>query len=431
MRWSGVSMVFSLWLAGLLGCSSSAGGPVAPQDAPLPVLEAAVLTVEPSTWPMEVRSQGSLVADEVAVVGAKVAGRVDEVHVDLGDLVRAGEPLVSLDREDFRLQVAQADAQLAQARSAIGLRPGEPTSQLEPENAPPVRQERALWEEARANLQRAEKLRAENATTPAEFDQVAAAERVAEARYSAALNGVHERIALIGVREAELSLARERLLDAVIRAPFDGLVQQRQSAPGAYTQVGDPIVTLIRTDPLRYRGTLPERHAQALAVGQEVRLTIESEGAPRMVRVTRISPALDLRSRSLLFEAEVENRGQQLRSGLFAEAAVVVNPQAKALVVPRSAVVEFAGTMKVWKVVDGVAKEQEVLIGERRPMAVEILQGLVAGDKILSDSSRGRVARIKPLAADASSTAAESPGKLLTHDEGTAEGEAVSTVNSE
>jgi RND family efflux transporter MFP subunit len=359
-------------------------------------MEAEVLTVEMGAWPTVVRSQGSLFADEESVVGSKVAGRVAEVHVDLGDFVKTGDPLVSLDQEEFRLQVAQAEAQLEQTRSAVGLRDGDSVENLVAENAPPVREQRALWEEAQNVLERAAKLRNQDAIAEGEYDQTAAAERVAEARHSSAINGVREKIALIGVRQAELSLARQRLRDAVILAPLDGYIQQRQVAIGTYLSVGQPIAVVVRDHPLRFRGTVPERHAQALAVGQEVRLRIVSVSEPCTAKISRVSPTLDQRSRALLFEAEVDNSDHRLRTGLFAEAEVVVDSSAQAMVIPESAIVEFAGTQKVWKIVDGLAGDQEVLTGARRNGEREILQGLSIGDSILRSAAKGRVAKIKP-----------------------------------
>ena len=380
------------------GCGSSDPISSSPPNKELPTREATTITIQRQVWPRLVRSQGVLVADEVAAIGAKVAGSVSQVRIEVGDIVHAGDPLVELDQEEFRLQVAQAEAELAQVRAALGLKPGDPVSSLEPQNAPPVRQERALRDEATARLERARDLQSQSVMAPAEFDQVVAAERVAEARYGGALNSVQEKIALIGVREAAWELARERLRNATVLAPFDGIVQQRQVAPGSYVQVGDAIATLVRTNPLRFRGTIPERQAQNLGVGQEVRLRIEGVAQPCRVRVTRISPSLEQSSRSLMFEADLDNQDQQLRVGLFAEAEIVIDPQALAVVVPHSAVVEFAGAEKVWKVVDGVAVEQEVLAGPRRANGIEILQGLAAGDVILSQGRGGSVARITPIA---------------------------------
>ena len=380
-----------------IGCNGgSDAAKIVQEEKELPVLEAEVLTVEPESWPVIVRSYGSLIPDEIAVLGSRIEGRVEAVHADLGDHVTAGTPLVTLSQAEFKLRVQQAEAQLLQTRSAVGLRTNDKVADLNSENAPPVVEQKALWNEAKGNLERAEKLQDRNSISSSEMQQIVATAAVSEARYRSALNGVHEKIALIGVREAELSLAREALADTVIVASFDGLVQHKQVSPGTYVRVGDPVATVVRTNQLRFRGTIPERYALQLSVGQPVQLQIESVSEPLNVSVSRISPAVDLSSRSLVFEAVVENLEERLRSGLFAEARIVTDATATDLVVPQSAVVEFAGAEKVWQVVDGESREQQVLAGERRDNRVQILQGLSAGDVILLDGDVGKPAKVIP-----------------------------------
>jgi RND family efflux transporter MFP subunit len=383
-------------VAGLSGCGVK---PVAPSSKKKAIgeLSADTLTIQYAPWPKVVRAQGELRADEVVAIGTRVAGRVLGVHVELGDQVKADQPLVSLDPEEFRLLVDQAEAQLAQTRSAVGLAPDDPVESLKPENAAPVRQERAIWDEAKSSLERSALLRKQNAIAAGEFDLTAVAERVAEARYASALNGVREKIALIGVRQAELSLARQRLADAVIKAPFDGFIQQRAVAPGAYLNVGDPILSLVRTDPLWFRGTLPERHASELRNGLTIRIHLESSDAPIEASITRVSPALDPQSRSLVFEARIDNPDNRLRTGLFAEADVVLDQNAKALVVPASAVTQFAGAEKVWLVVDSLSAQREIIAGSTRDGAVEVIDGLSEGDVVLADAEHGQIARIVPV----------------------------------
>ena len=380
----------------LPGCGSSSVSEV-PKNTrkTIPAIEVETITVEPQNWPKIVRCQGNLVADDIAVIGAKVAGRVAEVHVDMGDRAATGNPLVTIDHKDFQLKVDQAKAQLIQARSSLGLKDGQSVDDLQPNNSPPVRQERAMWDEAQAILERAQVLREKNAITESELEGIAAKERVAAARFDSALNSVFEKIALVRVRQAELASAQQQLEDAVIWAPFRGRIQAKHVAPGAYVDVGDPIVTLYKTDPLCFQGAIPERYALDLAVGQNVVLNIESVDQPYEVQVTRISPALDPRSRLLIFEAEVDNSERSLRTGLFAEARVVVDSDASALVIPDSAVKEFAGVQKVWKVVDQQAQEQEVLTGQRRSGGVRILEGVAEGDVLLLNASEGRVAKVK------------------------------------
>src|SRR5205814_6775294 len=124
---------------------------------------------------------------------------------------------------------------------------------------------------------------------------------------------------------------------------------------------------------------------------------------------TRISPTVEEMSRSLAFEAVVDNRNGDLRTGLFAEAEVMVDPSAQSLIVPPSAIMEFAGAEKVWKLVNGVAKETVVRTARHGERGVEILSGLVPGDRILANATEGRVARVDALAVPGQRGMSESP----------------------
>ena len=384
------------------GCTHEpeAAGPARQTAAELPVIEVELLAIAHQVLPTTVRAQGSLVADEVTVVGAKVAGRVAEVHADVGDSVADDAPLATLDKQQFELEVLLAKAQLTAARAALGLDPQDPLEQLSPQNSPPVREARAVWDESKTRVERIRRLLPRNAATQEDLDTALAAERVAEARHASALNGVMEKIALIRVRAAELALAEQRLADAVVIAPFEGDVQQRLVANGTFVQIGDPIVTLVRTGILRFRGTLPERHARELKLGQSVTLEVESIDQPLEAEVSRISPVVEERNRSLMFEVLLPNADRRLRTGLFAEAEVVIDPSAEAIVIPAEALTEFAGAEKVWKVVDGIAGEQTVQTGRRSEAGVEITSGLSPGDTILTKAAEGRVARVTPTASE-------------------------------
>jgi len=265
--------------------------------------------------------------------------------------------------------------------------------------APPVREAKAVWDETRARIARVRtlQLHARNTVTQEEVDQAIAAEGAAEAKYAAAINAVLEKIAQISVRTSELNVAKQRLADTVLHAPFDGLVQERHVAHGSFVQAGDALYTLVRTSVLRFRGTMPERHAHRMAMGQQVIVRIEGIAEPRTAKITRISPAVEEMSRSLAFEALLDNRDGKLRTGSFGEAEVIVDPAAQSLVIPRTAIIEFAGAEKVWKIIDGMSKEQIVRTARHSERGVEIIDGLKPGDMILSDAVVGRVARIEPI----------------------------------
>ncbi|MFN4258768.1 MAG: efflux RND transporter periplasmic adaptor subunit [Gemmataceae bacterium] len=341
-------------------------------------------------WPTTVRVQGSLLSDEEAIISAKVAGRVQVAAVDRGVAVEDGEVLIKLETREYALQVRQAEGQVAQIRAKLGLT-GEETAQvIDRHKAPQVMQLQALLEEARFKAERARVLYGRNAIPLEELQRNEIALRVIQAQYAAALNEVEEQLALLALRKTDLALAQQRLADATIRASFAGTIQERHVAPGVFVNPGDPVVTLVRTDPLRFRASVPEREANRIHVDEDVYIYLENQSAPLCAKITRVSPALDLESRSLVIEATVPNPGGRLRAGLFAEAEIVVAPDAQTLAVPESAVTEFAGVEKVM-IYDGQqAREQRIVSKRRDKGLVEISDGLTVGQWVILEADQCR-----------------------------------------
>ncbi len=378
-------------LALVPGCRQTDAQEAKPAEAaPSKAVHLQVIQVTMRNWPQVVRVQGSLLADEHAVVGAKVAGRVKTVNVDLGSVVRQGDPLIVMDTEDLDLKIKQAEAQLAQVRATLGLNPGDDEQKLDRQKVPAVVQEAALRNEAKANLARALSLTEQGAVSQETLQEREAQFEVAEARLHSALNDVEQQLALIGVRRVQLALARQNREDANTLAPFDGVVEQRHVAPGTYLEVGKPIVSLVRTNPLRFHAGVPEREAVAVRLGQEVSIKLEGRSDRLQGRVTRISPALDMSNRSLAVEVDVPNSDRSLQVGLFAEGEILVDPHARTLAVPVTAVNEFAGVEKVWLVRDAKAAPQVVTTGRRTEQWVEILAGLEAGDWVAATFDEGQ-----------------------------------------
>jgi membrane fusion protein (multidrug efflux system) len=96
-----------------------------------------------------------------------------------------------------------------------------------------------------------------------------------------------------------------------------------------------------------------------------------------------------------MFEADVINPNFDLQPGLFAEADLVVDANAQAVVVPESAIVEFAGVEKVWRVVDGMATEAVIRTGAKRDGQVVIASGVEPGDVIVTEGAQGRAGKVQ------------------------------------
>jgi len=358
--------------------------------APAAVKQVQVVRARMEPWPETIRIQGSLLAYDEAVVGSKLAGRVQTVAVDIGSIVKAGDPLVTLVRSELDLRVQLAEAQLKQACAAIGLTPNDDESQFKAETAPGVMMEEALVIEARGNVERAQKLISTRAIAEGEYETYVAALKAAQARYHSAINAVGEQVSLIGVRRKELALAQQAVMDSQVVAPFAGIVGARRVSPGEFVSVGQAVVTLVRADRLRFTAGVPESRAAAIKVGQRVDIELGAPGQkPLVAAISRISPTVIQSSRSIVIEVDVPNPDLALTAGLFAEANVVVQPESRTIVVPKSSVVQFAGVEKVWLVTDGKAKQQTVRTGREDATRVEILDGVPDDSIIVSRAEDG------------------------------------------
>jgi RND family efflux transporter MFP subunit len=356
-----------------------------PAEQPVNVVEVAM-----RPWPRIVRVQGTLSEDESAQLGVKVAGRVKEVLVDLGSKVTLGQPVAKLDTEEFDLKVRQAEALVNQARATLGLKGNTLDDKVDPQKASPVLQELAMLEDAKLNVNRAHRFTEKSVFTQEEIQARESALRVAEARHVSALNAVHEQIAVLALRRAELALAIQNRKDAVIKAPFNGIVHERHVAPGSYVSIGQPVATLVRISPLRFRAGVPERSVVGVSVGQPIRLLLEAQPEPLQAKISRVSPLLDLSSRALMIEADVDNSSETWRAGLFAEAEILVDPGQQALAVPSHSLVTFGGVEKVWTVKDNRCSPRPVRTGRRNAEYVEIIHGLQPGELVVAEGPQGR-----------------------------------------
>ena len=325
---------------------------------------------------------GSLAAQEQSTLSAKVTGRLERLSVDIGSVLRQGDLVAQIEPRDYELGLQQAAAALAQARAALGLPLEGEDDRIELERVTAVKQAKAVLEEAGKNRDRVKSLSVSGIASQSEVDTVESAHTVALARYETALEESRGRMATVAQRRAEFELARKRLADASVRAPFDGAVQARPASVGEYVAAGTPIVQLVKTDPLRLRLEVPERECILVRTGQVVQLFVEGDTNTYRGQIARLSPALDEQTRTLRVEADVPRQGS-LRPGLFARARIVVTEQEQALTVPAEAIITFAGLEKVVVVQDGKAVEKVVATGQRGPDWAEVVSGLEAGEIVV------------------------------------------------
>jgi RND family efflux transporter MFP subunit len=384
------SLVLPLLLASSLGaaCGGSqsaaagAAGTNAGDAAPRPVKTLAV-TMQPLTRTVSVT--GTLAAEDQVSLAFKVAGRVDKVHVDLGSVVKENQVVATLVPTDYELRVKQAEAALIQARVRLGLTPEGETDTVDAENTALVRQRRAVVQEARLNRDRMKTFFDRGLSAKATLESAEASLEVAEGQYQDALEEIRNRQGVLSQRRSELEIARQQLQDTVLRAPLDGAVRERQVATGEYRGPGTPVMTIVRTHPLRLKLAVPERETSGLRPGLPVMVSVEGDTHQYEARLERIGAAVDEANRTLPIEAMVPNAQDVLRPGQFATAEIIVSQRDSALVIPRDAIVTFAGVQKVLTIKDGRAHETRIRTGRRDGERIEVLEGLADGDTVIRE----------------------------------------------
>ncbi len=344
-----------------------AAAPSVAASEPAPALTVSVAAAAERPMARVVIGDGSVVAWQELVVGTEAGGlRVVEVAVEEGDRVRQGQLLVRLEDSVLSAQRNAAEANVQEAEAALRV--------------------------AQQDLVRSVELSRSDIAARQTLEQRQAAARQAEARLSAA--------------RARRDEAAARVAQTRIVAPADGTVSRRTVLLGAVAPAGQEIARLIRDDRLELDARVPELDLAAVAPGQRVRVVHGDRTVEARVRAVAPTVAAEARL-GVVHVALPPDAG--LRPGMFARAEIQTGA-ATALTVPQEAIVFREGRPAVFVVAgdDDRVALRPLSTGRRREGAVEVLDGLAAGERVvvagagfLSDGDRVRLAPTPPGAATA------------------------------
>lgn len=380
----------------LFGCQPESTGATAAKAA------REIVEVAPSqAWrgPVQrsVRATGTLYGEESVTIAAKVPGRVEAVFHDVGDVLAPGTQLVQLEKVDFELALNERRRAFEQSLARLGL-DALPTGEIDVETLPAVERARLQAENGHARYERGRLLRERVPPAMSEQDylDLKTAWSVALADHRIAQLAARAQLAEARAQKAQIESAQQRLVDTLHvvpgaqRAGAEYAVAQRRVSVGDLVNVGAPLFDLVDLDPLELRVRLPERHGSAIAVGQRVQIKVDSHERAFEGRVARLSPAVDVRTRTFEIEISVPNAARELRPGSFATADIETRIEPDVLQIERASVATFAGVHKVFLIVDGLAQERAVELGSERDGKVEVLKGL-DGSETIARRPRGLV----------------------------------------
>ena len=439
-----VSLILLLGTALLISaCGSAVEEPVA-QAAPPPEAEeikvpVEVATIETGDVTVTYAYPGSLQSSQDVNVVSGAAGRIESVLVEVGDEVKAGDPIALVERDSYAAQFKQAEAALRTAalnlgKMQLGSRPEEITAaQAAVELARAALDDEATVDDNERTTAATALARAEAAlrAAQAEYDKIAWAGDVGETPQAIALEEatiayetaladynldtnpsdselvplmlqlaqaelnlalkvepyreIDFELARVNVAQAEAALEQARLLleETVIEAPFDGIIAELHIDQGSAVGGQTPVALFVSKE-VEAVVNVEEGRIHQIETGQPVALRVSAypdQDFPGVV--TSIAPVADKETRTFEVKATPIDGEGMLRSGMFANLSILAEEKKGVLLAPREAIA-FLDDIEIVYVVKGDAvEERPVTSGVSTGDRVEILSGVAAGDVVV------------------------------------------------
>lgn len=290
-----------------------------------------VITVHPGAHQNQITATGSLISVPGIVVKSEIAGRITKILFNSGEVVTAGTPLIEINPELIKPQLAQAQAQA---------------------------------QFTKLQFERATKLYKTNDVSKDHLDQ-------AQANYN--------------TTQAQVELVQAQLRRANIVAPFAGKLGLSQVHLGDYVNAGQNIVNLQTVDPLRVDFSISEAYISKVAVGQAVLLHTDAYPQKTFTgKIEAIESLINSNNRTLNIRAIVPNKSGELIPGAFVEVTIQLGLQQQIIAIPQTSIVYAPEANYVFKAVNGKAVKEKVILGERDSNNIIVKSGIKDGDVIIT-----------------------------------------------
>lgn len=336
-----------------LGCSPSRH----PAPGQPPTAQAVLVKSIASSAARRIQTPGTLHAKETATLSAQIPGTVEQVLVQPGDRVHAGQILIRIDGAAIRSALQQATA-------------GEAAAEQQQMAAA---SQAAL---AAQTLSRYEQLKAQHSVSPQEFDEIK--QRAQTAQRQVAAYAAQRQQAT-----AAVAGARTQLAYTTLRAPFAGIIAARMVDPGTLAAPGLPLLEVDRDGPLQVYASVDESLIDAVHNGMPLPVHVEGLNMSGITgTVTQITPSANAASRSFLIKLNLPPVAR-LRPGMYATVGLPDGTKTATLI-PQSALMTHGALTCVYVLdAQGVAQLRYITTGSRSDGRVEVLSGVVPDETLV------------------------------------------------
>ncbi|KXF82655.1 efflux RND transporter periplasmic adaptor subunit [Enterovibrio coralii] len=333
------------------------------KNMPEPEFPVTVATLETAQWVPTIEAIGFVEPNQGVTLTTEVSGIIDRINFESGQTVRTGDVLLTLDSK-----VEVANLKSTQARLPA----------------------------AEAKFKRYQGLFRQGSISKEALDE-------AEANFRSL--------------QADVESLKASIDRRTIDAPFDGIVGLRNVYLGEYLQPGNEIVRLEDTSVMRLRFTIPQTDIAKITLGQQVDISVDAyPNTPFTGKISAIEPAVNFQSGLIQVQASIPNNHGQLRSGMFARANIILPTVEDQIVVDQTAI-NFAlygdNVFVLYEDEEGEtrAKQQVVKVAERKGHIAHIVEGLKAGDRVVTSGQvrLSNKSKVRMVESDALNPPAELP----------------------
>ena len=371
----------SLALVGLLAFVFFRAGPLAATPVTVHVVKQGGFT--PALFGV-----GTVEARRSWMIGPTVAGRVSKVHVDVGDVVKAGQLMAEMDSVDLDQKLSAQDALISRTASTQMAALAQQTDAL------------ARYEFSKLNFIRNQDLAKQNFISPSALELRAQEKISAEAAYEAAsanLSGVKQDVIRLKAEREGLQQQRNNVR---LMAPADGVVITRDAESGTTVVAGQPVIRLIDPQSIWVKLRLDQGRSAGLQSGLEAQIVVRSQAQSsykgQVVRVEMLSDSVTEERVALVSFSQIP---KDVSVGEVAEVTLVLTPVENALLIPNASIQRQGDTMGVWRLINGNLVFTKIRVGASSLDGdMVVLEGLQLNDQVvvhsqkaLTENSRVRV----------------------------------------
>ncbi|MDF5724483.1 MAG: efflux RND transporter periplasmic adaptor subunit [Rhizonema sp. PD37] len=345
------------------------------------------LMIQPTKVFDTIEFSGTIRSSEKAVLSTRVMGRITNLSLEEGDRVQKGQLIAQIDVLDIAAQGTQARSAVLQSQAERS-RSEATLNQLQSQQL----EAKAALDLAQINQGRNAQLYKEGAVSKALLDQANTAMDIAKARIAQAESGIRQAKAAIARSQAEVTQAKASVSASsanvsygTILAPFDGVVTQKFSYEGETPTSGSPLLKLENPNQLKLEVSVPETNLRFVRLNQPTTVRIDSLNRTFSARVTQIVPAADPNSHSFIVKIQLE-KSSNLIPGMFGRIELSGGMR-EAIAIPISVLLKRGQLEGVYVI--GANNQTEltwVKTGKVRQGKVEIVSGLVKGDRIVTNN---------------------------------------------